>query len=164
MWLITESCGISPSSVALRAPASPQGEAFVLCLPLEGKVPRPVGPSEASGADEVSVIPQENVKNLLCVDTIQGTWYTIQGATNHDEPYRQEITVMPETEMSTPEALKRSLEVSANRFNLKCLAVLCGFTVLCAICNRIGDAFRSGNNQDIEGNSRIRIAALRARR
>ena len=36
------------------------------------------------------------------------------------------------------EALKRSLEVNANRFNLKCLAVLCGFTVLTAVCNRIG--------------------------
>ena len=36
------------------------------------------------------------------------------------------------------EALKRSLEVNANRFNLKCLAVLCGFTVLSAVCNRIG--------------------------
>ncbi|MBR2697354.1 MAG: hypothetical protein IKE76_02080, partial [Clostridia bacterium] len=59
-------------------------------------------------------------------------------STNHDEPYRQEITVMPGTEMNTPESLKRSLEVGANRFNLKCLAVLCGFTVLCAVCNRIG--------------------------
>ena len=36
------------------------------------------------------------------------------------------------------EALKRSMEVNANRFNLKCLAVLCGFTVLCWVCNRVG--------------------------
>lgn len=37
-----------------------------------------------------------------------------------------------------PEALRRSLEISANRFNLKCLAVLCGFTLLCGLCNRMG--------------------------
>ena len=31
-----------------------------------------------------------------------------------------------------------TMEENANRFNLKCLAVLCGFTVLCEFCNRIG--------------------------
>lgn len=39
---------------------------------------------------------------------------------------------------NTSEALKRSLEQSANRFNLRCLAVLCAFTLLCAVCNKIG--------------------------
>ena len=42
-------------------------------------------------------------------------------------------------ESSRPsEALSRRMEAEANRFNLKCLAVLCLFTVLCAVCNRIG--------------------------
>ena len=31
-----------------------------------------------------------------------------------------------------------TMEENANGFNLKCLAVLCGFTVLCEACNRIG--------------------------
>ena len=30
------------------------------------------------------------------------------------------------------------MEAKANAFNLKCLAVLCGVTLLCALCNRIG--------------------------
>ena len=38
----------------------------------------------------------------------------------------------------TYEALNRSIEESANRFNLKCLAVLCVFSVLCDVCNLIG--------------------------
>ena len=34
--------------------------------------------------------------------------------------------------------LKIPMEERANAFNLKCLLVLCAFTVLCAVCNRIG--------------------------
>lgn len=34
--------------------------------------------------------------------------------------------------------LKLSMEERANAFNLKCLLVLCAFTLLCAVCNRIG--------------------------
>ena len=36
------------------------------------------------------------------------------------------------------EALKRSMEEHANAFNLKCLAVLCAFTLLCELCNHVG--------------------------
>ena len=30
------------------------------------------------------------------------------------------------------------MEANANAFNLKCLGVLCGFTVLCGLCNIVG--------------------------
>ena len=36
------------------------------------------------------------------------------------------------------EELLLEMEADANAFNLKCLAVLCGITLLCALCNRIG--------------------------
>ena len=38
----------------------------------------------------------------------------------------------------TSKDLIRSMETSANRFNLKCLGVLCGFSILCGVCNHIG--------------------------
>lgn len=38
----------------------------------------------------------------------------------------------------TSEGLKRSMEAHANAFNLKCLAVLCLFSLLCEVCNRVG--------------------------
>lgn len=34
--------------------------------------------------------------------------------------------------------VKISVEARSNAFNLKCLSVLCGFTLLSAICNYIG--------------------------
>ena len=34
--------------------------------------------------------------------------------------------------------LMRSMEARANGFNLKCLAVLCGFDLLCKLCNDLG--------------------------
>ena len=34
--------------------------------------------------------------------------------------------------------LMRSMEARANGFNLKCLAVLCGFDLLCKVCNDLG--------------------------
>ena len=36
------------------------------------------------------------------------------------------------------ETIIRSIEEKANRFNLNCLGVLCGFTVLCVVCNYVG--------------------------
>ena len=39
---------------------------------------------------------------------------------------------------NTARELKISMEESANAFNLKCLSVLCAFTLLSALCNRIG--------------------------
>lgn len=36
------------------------------------------------------------------------------------------------------EDLLLEMEANANAFNLKCLAVLCGVTVLCGLCNVIG--------------------------
>ncbi len=47
-------------------------------------------------------------------------------------------TAEKEWSSKASEDLERSMEVNANRFNLKCLAVLCGFTVLCEVCNRVG--------------------------
>lgn len=38
--------------------------------------------------------------------------------------------------------VKISVEARSNAFNLKCLSVLCGFTLLSVICNYIG-IFRS---------------------
>ena len=55
-WLFTESCGIPPSSVTLRVPASPQGEAF-------GTLPSPGRWIAKGETDEVFFIPQETVKN-----------------------------------------------------------------------------------------------------
>lgn len=49
--------------------------------------------------------------------------------------------VMPTDETMYSNAhreLKLSMEERANAFNLKCLLVLCAFTLLCAVCNRIG--------------------------
>ena len=63
--LFTETCGISPSSVSLRLPASPQGEAFhYQAFPSRGRWP--VGP------DEVDTIPQENVKNQKILENPGG--------------------------------------------------------------------------------------------
>jgi len=39
---------------------------------------------------------------------------------------------------NSSENTNRSIEAEANRFNLKCLAVLCCFSVFCGLCNRIG--------------------------
>jgi len=38
----------------------------------------------------------------------------------------------------TSEVTARNMEAESNRFNLKCLAVLCCFSVICGICNRLG--------------------------
>ena len=38
----------------------------------------------------------------------------------------------------TSEVTARNMEAESNRFNLKCLAVLCCFSVICGVCNRLG--------------------------
>ena len=38
----------------------------------------------------------------------------------------------------TSEVTDRNMEAESNRFNLKCLAVVCCFSVLCSVCNLIG--------------------------
>lgn len=40
--------------------------------------------------------------------------------------------------ISASEITDRNIETEANRFNLKCLAVLCCFSVICGMCNWIG--------------------------
>lgn len=45
---------------------------------------------------------------------------------------------MQNQNLKNAEIIIRSTEEKANRFNLKCLGVLCGFTVLCVVCNDIG--------------------------
>ena len=43
-----------------------------------------------------------------------------------------------ENRIQGSEKLLLEMEASANAFNLKCLAALCGVTLLCALCNLVG--------------------------
>ena len=52
------------------------------------------------------------------------------------------------------EELLLEMEADANAFNLKCLAVLCGITLLCALCNRIG-IFRGGQTDDADSSELV---------
>lgn len=48
------------------------------------------------------------------------------------------MSVNKQLSSDTARELKKSMEERANAFNLKCLLVLCTFTLLTALCNRIG--------------------------